>query len=349
MTQTALHPRLGAEKARLGTYNGAETFAAFSDAAGELRALTSACGVFDLGWRAKITVKGRDRVRWLNGMITNTIKDLAPDHGNYSFVLNAQGRILGDMYVYNRGEYLVLDTDRVQRETLINTLKRFIIMDQVELSGSDESLSAIGVCGPNADKVLAASGIDSSMLQPLEIRDMTVGDMTVTVARGSEQKPGWYEIWAGPEHLSRLWNMLVQGGAQPVGAEALELWRVVRGIPQYGADIRDRDLPQETGQTQALNFTKGCYIGQEIVERIRSRGQVHRRFTGFEFDGAMPAPGKFEEQGRLVAEVTSVAHIGSKKYGLGYVRRETGEPGARLNLGGIAATVVDPPFPTEFD
>jgi aminomethyltransferase len=124
----------------------------------------------------------------------------------------------------------------------------------------------------------------------------------------------------------------------------LELWRIVHGIPKYGQDIRERDLPQETEQTQALNFTKGCYIGQEIVERIRSRGQVHRKFTGFEFPDTLPQPGKLEEGGRTVAEITSVAEIGNKKIGLGYVRRETGTPGAKLDLNGIVALVVDPPF-----
>ena len=132
--------------------------------------------------------------------------------------------------------------------------------------------------------------------------------------RGPEQKPGWHEIWASSANIEPLWTMLENAGAQPVGAEALENWRILRGIPKYGQDIRERDLPQETEQYQALNFSKGCYVGQEIVERIRSRGQVHRKFTGFEFTGvesndSLPAPGKIEENGKVVAEITSVARI----------------------------------------
>src|SRR5579859_7096848 len=103
--------------------------------------------------------------------------------------------------------------------------------------------------------------------------------------------------------------MLTSAGAQPAGANALEFWRVLRGIPQYGKDIRERDLPQETEQSQALNFSKGCYIGQEIVERIRSRGQVHRQFTGFEFPDSPLPPGKYEVAGQLVAEITSIAPV----------------------------------------
>ncbi len=133
-----------------------------------------------------------------------------------------------------------------------------------------------------------------------------------------------------------------------MGAAALELWRVLQGIPHYGQDIRDRDLPQETGQMQALCFTKGCYIGQEIVERIRSRGQVHRKFTGFEFSGEPPTPGKYEAGGRALAEITSLARVpaagGEKNIGLGYVRREAVETGSEIDLGGHKARVVELPF-----
>lgn len=357
MTQTAL-------------YNGVETIAAFSDPGSELRTLTSGCGVFDLGWRAKIIITGEDRVRWLNGMVTNNVKDLPLRHGNYNFLLSPQGRILGDMNIYNCGEYLLLDTDRSQLETVMKTLDHFIIMDDVELKES--SLSAIGLCGPESGKVLAAAGLDASGLEPGEFHDVQNG---VSVVRGPEQKPGWYELWEdrqqenhdrpqGTEDRAQadqqqqqnqheamvhtdqaaIWDRLVRAGAKPVGSDALELWRIMHGMPRYGQDIRERDLPQETEQNQALNFTKGCYIGQEIVERIRSRGQVHRKFTGFEFQDALPPFGKFEQEGRVMGEITSVAEIGSKKIGLGYVRREIGLPGARLNVGGVMATVTTPPF-----
>ena len=347
--QTALHQRLASANARIGAYNGAETVLAFSDPARELHALNSACGLFDLNWRAKIVATGKDRVRWLNGMLTNNVRDLPLNHGFYNFLLNAQGRILADMYVYNRGEYLLLDTDRSQLENVIKTLDHFIIMDDVDLTDSSETLGAIGVCGPNSGPILDAVGINATTLEPLEVRDLVVGNFGISIVRGPEQKPGWHEIWASSANIEPLWTMLENAGAQPVGAEALEKWRILRGIPKYGQDIRERDLPQETEQYQALNFSKGCYVGQEIVERIRSRGQVHRKFTGFEFTGvdsndALPAPGKIEENGKVVAEITSVARISTgtaeKKIGLGYVRRESLQPGSQIQ----GATVVDLPF-----
>jgi len=149
-----------------------------------------------------------------------------------------------------------------------------------------------------------------------------------------------------PENAGGMWEALAAAGATPVGAEALELWRIVAGIPRYGIDIRERDLPQETGQEHALNFTKGCYIGQEIVERIRSRGAVHRGFTGFCFTGPTPPAGtKIERDGREVGEITSVAVLPSgQAVGLGYLRREAGGPGTTIEVGGVQATVAELPF-----
>src|SRR5262249_17770232 len=130
--------------------------------------------------------------------------------------------------------------------------------------------------------------------------------------------------------------------------EALEVWRIAAGVPRYGQDIRERDLPQETEQHQALNFTKGCYVGQEIVERIRSRGQVHRKFTGFRLEGAAAPGSKLQADGKDVGELTSVASLlqtngTSKTLALGYVRREL-TAGKVVRAGEASATVTELPF-----
>jgi folate-binding protein YgfZ len=348
MTQTALYPWLSAPEARMGAYNGVETALSFGSPAAELAALRSGCGVFSLAWRSRINVAGKDRVRWLHNMVTNNVRDLPLNRGKYNFVLNAQGRILGDMYIFNRGESLVLETDAGQAETLLNTMKRFIIMDKVEMSSGGETVIALGVCGPAAETVLQQAGINAAGMEPLELREITIEGTQATLICGPEQRPACFEIWIEANKAVDLWSRLTQAGAQPVGSEALEMWRVLRGIPNYGQDIRDRDLPQETEQMQALTFTKGCYIGQEIVERIRARGQVHRKFTGFIFGDQAPAIGKYEADGRTLAEITTLASVptadGKKNIGLGYVRREALAAGPKINLNGIEATVVDLPF-----
>jgi folate-binding protein YgfZ len=339
MGQTSLHDYLAA--ARPGEYLGVVGVKDFGNPAAEYDALRSGCGLFSLGWRAQIDVTGKDRARWLHNMVTNNVRDLPLNRGNYNFVLNAQGRILGDMYIYNRGESLAIHTDHTQVEPLLTAMKRFIIMDKVEMNLTPRV--AMGICGPKAeDLVPAVRG-----MQPLEIRELDANNSTVTIVRGPENKPSWYEVWMGSQQTG-MFALNADPGARMVGTQALEWWRVVHGIPQYGQDIRDRDLPQETEQTQALNFTKGCYIGQEIVERIRSRGQVHRKFTGFEFAGGLPALGKYESEGRALAEITSVATVpseaGNKNIGLGYVRREAVTAGSQVDLGGHKARIVDLPF-----
>src|SRR4051812_3413703 len=146
--KSVLADKAAALGAKLGEYCGVETAARFSDADVEFTAITSSCGVYDLGWRGKISAAGNDRARWLNGMVTNNIKDLTPNQGNYNFLLSAQGRIQGDMYVYNRGEQLLIDSERSQIDHLMKTLEHFIIMDDVELKDMSEQITAIGVQGP---------------------------------------------------------------------------------------------------------------------------------------------------------------------------------------------------------
>jgi glycine cleavage system aminomethyltransferase T len=173
-----------------GQYLGVHAILDYGDPREEFAVLRHSCGFFHPGWRAKVTVSGKDRVRWLHNMVTNNVRDLPLNRGNYNFVLNAQGRILGDIYIYNRGESLWIDTDLSQVERLLTAMKRFIIMDKVEMSVA--SVSSLGICGPAAAEVLRASGNDTTGMEPLELRDL--GDELAFV-RGPENKPGWYEWW----------------------------------------------------------------------------------------------------------------------------------------------------------
>jgi folate-binding protein YgfZ len=343
----------GLGAASVGEYCGATTAARFGDPQQEFEALRSACGVYDLGYRAKISITGKDRVRWMNGMVTNNIRELAAGRGVYAFLLNPQGHILGDLYAYNRGESITVDTDASQVEKILATFDHYIIMDDVEVSDVSKGLTALGVAGPTVREVLRKAMVDFPDLQPLEVHavqcDCNCGCLTCTMVRGDDARGETYELWLGPEHVRPLWDRLVEAGATPAGSEAVELRRIATGIPLYGVDIRERDLPQETEQARALNFTKGCYVGQEIVERIRSRGTVHRKLSGFLAEaGAQLAPGmKIAAGGKEVGEVTSVAILklaGERKpVALGYIRREVGTPGREVTIGTAQALVVQLP------
>ena len=313
-------------------HDKATTAPDFGDVRGEFQGLLAKCGIYDLSWRAKIAVTGSDRVRWMNGMVTNNVRDLAPGHGVYAFLLNAQGRIQADLYVFQRGESLLVDTERGQKAKVLELFDRYIIADDVEIADMSETLTAVGLTGPGSRNVLERAGILVSDLAHLQFADLVSRQHAVTVVRSGEEAAESWQVWISPDHVAELWGTLVEAGARPTGATALNLFRISRGIPQFGVDIRDRDLPQETGQMRALNFTKGCYLGQEIVERIRSRGAVHRQFGAFSLDGELPAAGTkiFASDGeKEVGEITSSAILplpnGDRAVALGYLRREAAE------------------------
>jgi folate-binding protein YgfZ len=299
----------------------------YGDVRAEFQALLSGCGLYDLSWRAKIAVTGGDRVRWLNGMVTNNVRDLASGHGVYAFMLNAQGRIQADLYVFQRGESLLVDTELGQREKVLQLFDRYIIADDVEVADIGDKLTAVGLTGPEARAVLERAGVVVPELAHLQFAAFDWQGTAVTVLRSGEEARESWQVWIPSNGFAELWDALLKAGARPAGSVALNLFRISRGIPQFGVDIRERDLPQETGQTRALNFTKGCYLGQEIVERIRSRGAVHRLLTPFLVEGTLPEAGtKIVAEEKEVGEITSSAVLpipeGDRPVALGYLRRE---------------------------
>jgi folate-binding protein YgfZ len=365
MTYTALQDALrgqtgkDAQPPTFADYRGVTTAARFSNPQEEFTALLNGCGVYDLGFRARISLTGGDRVRWMNGMVTNNIRDLAAGNGVYAFLLNPQGRILGDMVVHNQGESLVVETDRSQVEKIVATFEHYIIMDDVEVANLGETWTTLGLAGPTSRALLNAAGIEVPEMQPLQTVtprcNCECGCAECVVVRGEDAQQQSYEIWLAPKDVYKTWRALLAAGATPVGSEALEMQRIVTGIPLYGVDIRERDLPQETEQMRALNFNKGCYVGQEIVERIRSRGNVHRTFTGFLIEGAAAiaagakiVSGKAAEDAKEVGEITSVAVLstpsGDRTIALGYIRREVGVPGREVTIGAVKATVTQLPL-----
>jgi folate-binding protein YgfZ len=352
--QDALRGQSANQPVRESENRGATTATLFSNVHEEFSALLNGCGVYDLGLRGRISLTGSDRVRWLNGMVTNNIRDLAAGSGVYAFLLNPQGRILGDMTVYNPGEALMVETDRSQVEKIIATFDHYIIMDDVEVTNVSEQETALGLAGPKSRAILNAAGIEVPELKPLQMItpkcDCDCGCVECTVVRGEDAQRQSYEIWLAPKDVYKTWNALLAAGATAVGSEALEMQRIAAGIPLYGVDIRERDLPQETEQMRALNFNKGCYVGQEIVERIRSRGNVHRKFTGFLLEGAaaISTGEKIVSGEKEVGEVTSVAVLrtpsGERTLALGYIRREVGVPGHEVTISALKATVIQLPL-----
>jgi folate-binding protein YgfZ len=270
-------------------------------------------------------------------------------YGVYAFLLNPQGRIQADMYVHNRGEYLLVDTDDAQVAKVLEIFDHYIIMDDVEARNSSEKLTSLGLLGPDSRRVLEGAGCAIPQLAPLQSVDLVWQQIGVTISRMDNPVVDGHAVWLAPEHVGTLWEALQNAGGTPVGSQALELFRIACGVPRYGQDIRERDLPQETEQARALNFNKGCYVGQEIVERIRSRGAVHRMFTGFKLSTPLAAPGaKLRLGDKEVGEITSTGVLPASNatlpVALGYVRRENGSSGTILEADDARATATAVPF-----
>ena len=306
-------------------------------AAEQLEAFRTGAGVAPLqaGW---IAITGSDRVRWLNGMVTNSVQALTPGDGAYSFLLSAQGRIQGDLTVWAETDRLLLQTSLPQVETIMALLDRFIIMDDVEFADLSAESHGLVIAGPKAAEALGALGIRARASRLLKRQAANWGDHTVVLVSAYSPLVPRFEVWsADAAVIAQLREAL---GATACDADGLELLRIVEGTPLFGADIRDRDLPQETAQTRALHFAKGCYLGQEIVERIRSRGNVHRTFTSFAVRGDVPAPGTaLEADGKAIGELTSVAShdIDGRRLALGFIRREVIDRGFAITFSGGSA------------
>jgi folate-binding protein YgfZ len=312
----------------------------------ELAILREAAGYIPVTGRAFLRITGSDAARWLNGMVTNTIQSLAPGEGNYNFLLNAQGRIQGDCTIYREPsadppEFL-LATTAAQVETIQQHLDHFIIMDDVELTPAYSDESGLLILGKDATAVLKTLSLPA--IDPLRLAhaDAESGPvLLLTPPSGSVPK---YEIYAATAIIDGLRKALT---IPEVSAEALESLRLLEATPLFGQDIRNiesaHDLPQETAQTHALHFAKGCYLGQEIVERIRSRGQVHRQFTAFRLTGELPLtlPAPLQAAGKPAGELTSAALVplpeGPTLLALGYARREALDSRQSLSYpGGVA-------------
>lgn len=347
---------------QLAAYRGTLTPRQLDAPEGETAALTKGAAVHDLGWMRRVAVRGQDRFRWLSGMVSNTVNDLFPDTGAWNFVLAAQGRIQGDLTVWRGGEEtspvrrapeivrpvsadrsrgtpfagessLELEIAADQFDKLLAHLSRYIIMDDVELvpvgdeqGPEGDPQTSLGLTGPLADQVLERVGLPA-MAQPMSGKSVEWNGWELRILRNYGLLAPHYEFFLPAAGMGKLWSCLKAAGADPVGCEALEAFRIAEGIPLYGVDISDRDLPHETSQTRALHFNKGCYLGQEIVERVRSRGNVHRHLRPMELTGARaPAGTELTLEGSPAGQITSAAELkttaGTRVFALGMVRAE---------------------------
>ena len=302
-------------------------------------ALRSGAAWLDLSPRGKIKASGEDRARLLHAMTTNHIQQLTPGSGCYAYFLTAQGRVLADVNILARPDHFLLDTEPEAREKVFKHLDSFIIADDVTIEDLTASLATIAIEGLRAAAILEKLGA------PLPARDYdNVEWQSSLVVRTSHTGgPGFFVITPTAERTALI-EQLEAAGAVAASPEAFRIIRIKNGRPRFGEDITERFIGPETNQARAMNYQKGCYLGQEIVERVRSRGQVNRILVSIQIEGAEPPEAGTKLQlGSVVAgEITSVAYSPAlnKLVGLAYVRVEHANPGEELSLDDRRAMVA---------
>jgi glycine cleavage system T protein len=352
MTTSPLNDYHVSQGARLAEYHGAIVPARFTDPAAEHRAVRAASGVFDFSFRSKFRMKGRDHARLLQRLVSNDVKKLTPGQGVYATLLNAQGHIVVDLRLYCAEDSFLVDTDADLRDKAVQSFRRYIIADQVDIEPLD--LFAVGFQGPSARPLLEKTlHIDLPEMQEFDHFASNYAGLPVRVVRATSTGEEGYEVWVGAAGMEAVWGAACGQaptyGTLPCGSEALESLRIEAGIPRYGQELGEDVIPLEAGLWNALSFNKGCYIGQEIVERARSRGHVNWKLVGLIVlaDQPLPPGEKAIVEGREVAEVSSscLSPTLGKPIALAYVRREVSDSGVKLTFtSGVTAEVAVLPF-----
>jgi len=276
----------------------------------------------DLSARGRIVVRGRDRARLLHAIVSNEVKKMTAGTGCYAFLLNPQGRIQADLCMFCFDDHFLLDTEPELGEKVRLHIKRYIIADQVELEDVTAATAAVGLEGPGSAAVLAALGAPVADLEGPAYSHAPWGDATVAAVTETGQ-PG-VRIFCPADRFGALVSQLEAAGAVAASAADARLVRIENGKPRYGEDIRETSLPQETQQMHAVSFSKGCYLGQEIVERIRAQGRVNKKLMRLVLEGVEPpAPGARTTVDGADAEVTSaiVSPESGEVVALAYVRQ----------------------------
>jgi folate-binding protein YgfZ len=343
----AQHSRAGA---RMGVWLGCTLPDDFGDAAAEYRFARESVALVDKNYRAYLSFTGPDRVRYLNAILTNNIKDLSGGQGNVSLLLNPQGHILAEIETYAFADKLFCVSYAMIRERLIEWLDKYIIMDDVTLTDETARFGTLALEGPKvATVVREVSGIDIAPFEDLSSHDGAVGSLPCRIVKRSPGGIPRAEFVVEQEKLAALWQILLDAarrhGGGPVGYTAMSGRRLAQGVPWFGYDFGEKQIPHEAGlQDSHISYTKGCYTGQEIVERVRSRGQVNRQRVGLVFSGdAVPPAGTpLTMDGKEVGFVTRAARIWDppRVIAMAYVRKEANATGTTLQWAGGTATVT---------
>ncbi len=361
MLELSLHPFHQNLGARFGDVNGAEVVKDYGDATAEREALCQSAGFLDLSFRSRICITGNDRARFLHGQVTNDVNRLQPGQGCYAALVTAKGRMESDLSIYCLPDELLLDFEPGLAEKVSQRLEKYVIADDVQIVDVASQYGLLSVQGPAAPVVIRELGWFAQLPeQPLSFAVATPETTGEFVLVNHPRLLGkGYDLFVPTASLQNVATRLVDGlkraAGRPCGWQALELARIEAGIPRFGADMDETNIPLEAGlENRAISFSKGCYIGQEVISRIRTYGQVAKALRGLRLAPALeklPAKGdKLFHGDKEIGYVTSAVTSPTLKanLALGYVRKEVNQIGTELELhtasGKSPVRIVEVPF-----
>lgn len=349
----ALQATLGASFSEYRGLRMAQHFSASAAEGGEYEALAQGCGMVDRSTASGLEMTGDDRQRFLNGLVTCDTKSLAAGESCHGFITSVKGRNLAYLSVLALDDSLWLELSPGQAGEMRDHLSKYIIIDRVEIALLD--WVPIALIGPMAADFLASLGLEVGDLKHHQHRAGHLSGHPVRVARERDLGTvAQWSLWLPNEQAATLYEWLIEPGqaggsgvaAQPVGFAAYERLRIEAAWPLYGVDYDDDNFPQETGLEDAVNYTKGCYLGQEIVARIHYRGGVNKKLRGLRPTAYNPqAVGKeISVDGRSAGKLTSLTDSADGPLGLAILHKRV-EDGTEVEIEGLGtAQVLALPF-----
>ncbi len=311
----------------------------FGDSVQEYQTVRSQVGLMDLFQRSLLQFTGTDRVSYLQGMVSNDVKALTPGEGIQATVLDVNGKIQADVRILCTDEFFLMDLWTTLKERIITHLNRYLIADDVEISDLSDKYGLLSLQGPKArhtlEEILSPDQIPSKELGHITFR---IGAHEVRIIRSTHTGEEGFDLMIPLQVLEATALQIQEAGKkfslQWIGTEAQELLRVEAGIPRYGVDMSEENILLEAGLEQAVSFEKGCYLGQEVIERIRSRGHVNKKLVGLLLQGDIAADrdDKIQANGKEIGRVTSsiLSPAFKRPLALGYVHRDYTSPGTKV-------------------
>jgi folate-binding protein YgfZ len=311
-------------------------------------------GLLDLSSRGRILVTGSEAVMFLNGLITNDMKTLAAGSWMTAAFLNVQGRLLAVVRILNREDGFLIDTEALTHQKVLHLLDRFTLAGDFRVTDLTSLASCYSVQGSRSSSIIRELFGDETEIDRQQVAAATLNQVSVNVIRATHTAEDGFDLFVDTVDAEKLRTAIIDGGAIPVSEAVAEVLRVEAGLPSYGSDMDESTILTETNLDDAVSFTKGCYLGQEIIVRIKHRGHVAKKLAGIVLESGLEA---IETGARvLAADDKEIGRVTSQTFSprlertiaLGYVKYDYLAAGTSVSVAAadqpIPASVAELPF-----